>query len=51
MNNHLDKLQEDLMNELTEVEKQITEETRDLMISLDGKQKELTEYQTNIGFD
>jgi hypothetical protein len=48
MNNHLDKLQEDLMNELTEVEKQITEETRDLMISLDGKQKELTEYQTNI---
>ena len=48
MNNHLDKLQEDLMNELTEVETQITEETRDLMISLDGKQKELTEYQTNI---
>jgi len=48
INNHLDKLQEDLMKELTEVEKQITEETRDLMISLDEKQKELTEYQTNI---
>jgi gas vesicle protein len=27
MNNHLDKLQEDLMNELTEVEKQITHHT------------------------
>ena len=48
MNNHLNKLQEDLMNELTEVEKQITEETRDLMLSLHGKQKELTEYQMNI---
>ena len=48
INNHLDKLLEDLMKELTELEKQITEETRDLMLSLDGKPKELTEYQTNI---
>jgi len=48
INNHLDKLQEDLMKELTETEKQITEETRDVMVSLDDKQKELTEYQTNI---
>ena len=36
------------MNELTEAEKQITEETRELLVSLDEKQKELTEYQTNI---
>ena len=36
------------MKELTELEKQITEEIRDLMLSLDGKPKELTEYQTNI---
>ena len=48
INNHLDKLQEDLMKELTGVEKQNTDETRDLMVSLDEKQKELTEYQTNI---
>jgi hypothetical protein len=36
------------MKELTEAEKQITEETRELLVSLDEKQKELTEYQTNI---
>ena len=48
INNHLDKLQEDLMKELTETENQITDETRDLMVSLDEKQKELTEYQTNV---
>jgi len=48
INNRLDNLQEDLMKELTEAEKQIAEETRDLMVSLDEKQKELTEYQTNI---
>jgi len=48
INNHLDKLQEDLMKELTQAEKHITEETRDLMVSLDEKQKELSEHQTNI---
>ena len=37
-----------MLNELTEAEKQITEETRELLVSLDEKQKELTEYQTNI---
>ena len=48
INNHLDNLQDDLMKELTEAEKQITNETRELLASLDKKQKELTEYQTNI---
>jgi hypothetical protein len=36
------------MKELTEAEKQITEETRDLLVSLDEEQRELTEYQKNI---
>jgi predicted nucleic acid-binding Zn-ribbon protein len=36
------------MKELSEAENKITEETRDLMTSLDKKQKELSEYQTNI---
>ena len=48
INNHLDKLQEDLIKELNEAENQITDESRELLISLDEKQKELTEYQTNI---
>ena len=48
VNNHLDKLQKDLMNKLTEADKHVTEETRELLVSLDEKQKELTEYQTNI---
>ena len=48
IDNHLDKLQENLMKELSEAENKITEETRDLMTSLDKKQKELSEYQTNI---
>ena len=48
INNHLDKLQDDLMKELTEEENLKTEETRELMASLDKKQKELTEYQTNM---
>jgi vacuolar-type H+-ATPase subunit I/STV1 len=48
INNHLDKLQENLMTELDESEKQVTDETRELLVSLDEKQKELTEYQTNI---
>ena len=48
INNHLDKLQEDLMKELTETEKQITDETHELQVSLDEKQKELAEYQTDL---
>ena len=36
------------MEEFTEAEKKITEETRELLVSLDEKQKELTEHQTNI---
>jgi predicted nucleic acid-binding Zn-ribbon protein len=48
INNHLDKLQESLMKELTEAENLKTEVTRELLASLDKKQKELTEYQTNI---
>ena len=36
------------MKELTEAEKQVTEDTRELLVSLDEKQKELTEYHTNI---
>ena len=47
INTHLDKLQENLMTELTEAEKHATDETRELLGSLDKKQKELTEYQTN----
>jgi len=45
---HLDKLQESLMEELTEKEKGITVETRELLVSLDKKQKELAEDHTNI---
>ena len=48
INTHLDKLQEDLMKELTEAEKQVTTETHELHVSLDEKQRKLTEYQTNI---
>ena len=48
VNNHLDKLQEDLMKELTEAENQVTEETRELLASLGEKQTKLIEYQTNI---
>ena len=47
-NNHLDKLQENMMKELIDAEKQVTEETRQLLVSLDEKQKKLIEYQTNI---
>jgi predicted nuclease with TOPRIM domain len=36
------------MTELDEAETQVTDETRELLVSLDEKQKELTEYQTNI---
>jgi len=48
INNHLDKLQEDLLKELTEAELKITNETRELLVSLDEKQKELAKFQTNI---
>ena len=48
INNHLDNLQDDLMKELTQAEQQITDETQELLASLDQKQKELTKYQTNI---
>jgi hypothetical protein len=48
INNHLDKLQENLMKKLTEAETRVTEETCELLVSLDEKQKELTEYQTNV---
>jgi aspartate-semialdehyde dehydrogenase len=44
---HIDKLQEDLIKELTEAEKHVSNETRKLLASLDEKQKEQTEYQTN----
>jgi hypothetical protein len=47
-NNHLDMIQENMMKELIEAEKKITEETRQLLVSLDKKQKKLIEYQTNI---
>jgi hypothetical protein len=45
---HLDKLQESLMKEMTEKENGITIETRELLVSLDERQKELTEHQINI---
>jgi hypothetical protein len=48
INNHLDKLQENLMKKLTEAETRVTKETCELLVSLDEKPKELTEYQTNI---
>jgi hypothetical protein len=43
-----DKLQENLMKELTEAEKQVTEEAREVLVSLDEKQIKLAEHQTNI---
>ena len=48
INTHLDKLQGDLMKKLTEAEKHATDKTRELLVSLDEKQNELTEYKTNI---
>ena len=32
---------------MTEAEKHVSDETGELLVSLDEKQKELTEYQTN----
>ena len=37
-----------MMKELTEADKHVTEETRELLVSLDEKQRELTEHQTNV---
>jgi hypothetical protein len=48
INNHLDKLQENLMKELTEEETKISRKTRELLSSLDEKEKDLTEYQTTL---
>ena len=48
INNHLDRLQENLMTKLDEAEIQVTDETRELLASLEEKQNELTEYQKNI---
>ena len=45
---HLHKLQESLMKELTEAEKQVTEDTRELLVTLNVKQKELAEYTGQI---
>jgi hypothetical protein len=45
---HFDKLQESLMKELTEKENGITIETRELLVSLDERQKELTEHHIHI---
>jgi hypothetical protein len=36
------------MTEVDEAEIQVTDETRELVVSLDEKEKELTEHQTNI---
>jgi transcriptional regulator len=43
INNHLDRLQENLMTKLDEAEIQVTDETRELLASLEEKQNELTE--------
>jgi predicted nucleic acid-binding Zn-ribbon protein len=48
ISNHVDKLQEDLLNELTEAVTIVTGQTSELMVSLDEKQKELSEYKTNM---
>jgi DNA primase catalytic subunit len=48
INNHLDKLQQDLLNELTEAVTIVTSHKSELMVSLDEKQKELNEYKTNM---
>jgi hypothetical protein len=48
INNHLDKLQEDLLNELTEAVAIVTRQTSELMVSLDEKKKKLSEYKTNM---
>ena len=37
-----------MMKKLTEAEKQVTEDTRELLVSLDEKHTKLTEHQTNV---
>jgi hypothetical protein len=37
-----------MMKELAEAQTQITDETQELLISLDEKQNKLTEYQINV---
>jgi hypothetical protein len=39
---------EDLLSELTEAVSIVTSQTSELMASLDEKQKELSEYKTNM---
>ena len=46
--NHPDSLQDDLLTELSDAEKQITDETHELQVSLDEKHKKMCEYETNI---
>ena len=48
INNHLDKLQDELMKELTETETKISGKTSALLSSLDETEKKLAEYQTNV---
>ena len=48
INNHLDKVQEDLMKELTNGEAKITGKTCELLTSLEEREKYLAEYQTNV---
>ena len=48
INIHLDKLHENLMIELAEAVKQLTKDTHEQPVSLDEKQNELIEYQTNV---
>ena len=48
INAHVDKLQENLLKKLTEAEQLVTDKSRELLVSLDKKQNELTEYKTNI---
>jgi len=48
INDHLDKLQEDLMKELTKEETKIIEKTCELLSSLDEREKALIEYQANV---
>jgi actin-like ATPase involved in cell morphogenesis len=48
INNHLDKLQEDLLSELTEAVTIVSGQTSELLLSLNEKQKEMSEYKTNM---
>ncbi|XP_071123419.1 nuclease SbcCD subunit C-like [Mytilus edulis] len=48
INNHLDKLQEDLINQLDAVEEIENSKICHLLSSLENKERETAEYQTNI---